>query len=61
MSAEKGKEIKEGYFIAKPSKKSRSVKLGFSNFLHSDKSVDASLKKLPTTLTFSPSLDANGL
>ena len=61
MSAERGKEVKEGYFIAKSSKKSRSEKLGFSNFLDSDKSVDASTNKLPTILTFSPSLDANGL
>ena len=61
MATEKNIKINDNDIIAKSSENYISVKIGFLKFLDSYRFLDASLGKISTTLTFFPSLDANGM
>ena len=61
MGTAKNIKINENDIIAKSSENYISVKVGCLKFLDSYRFLDSSLDKLSLTLTFFPSLDANGM
>ena len=61
LATSKNNKINDNDIIAKSSENYISVKIGCLNFLDSYRFLDASLDILSLTLTFFPSLDANGM